>query len=142
MKKILFMSILTLLLSIMGCNREKQYLKDHKVILCYELNKKELTKEAKDFSNNSILGIEEASNIYKEFLVNKKELDSSKSNLNLSIHPKIIIDSNYVFSFYNMKQMKIAVFGIWINNANTGKITYNKDELWLNERDIKNNSIN
>ncbi|TWP27981.1 hypothetical protein ETU08_09700 [Apibacter muscae] len=135
MKQILFMSILSLLLSIMGCNRENQYLKDHKVILCYELNKKKLTKEAKDFSNNSILGIEEAGNIYKEFLVNKKELDSSKSNLNLSIHPKIIIDSNYVFSFYNMKQMKIAVFGIWIN-ANTGKITYNKDELWLNEREI------
>lgn len=141
MKKALFISILPLLLSLIGCNREKQYLKDHKVILCYELNKKELSKEAKTFSKNSSIGIEEAGNIYKEFLVNKKELDSSKSNLNLSIHLKIIIDSNYVFSFYNMKQMKIAVFGIWIN-ANTGKITYNKDELWLNERDIKNNSIN
>lgn len=47
MKKILFMSILSIMLSLVGCNREKKYLKEHQVIYYGTFEFEKFEKNAK-----------------------------------------------------------------------------------------------
>ncbi|TWP27982.1 hypothetical protein ETU08_09705 [Apibacter muscae] len=116
MKKILFMSILTLLLSIMGCNREKQYLKNHKVIYYG-------TSEFNIFENNVQINKKEA---YKLGLAYAKKNDLVMGN-NLFF----VIDNYYAFTNHYIPKMPAAsTKGIWIN-ANTGEVKYIKEGIML-----------
>ena len=66
-------------------------------------------------------------------MIEKKIKDLNYDETFLS--PTLIIDDHYVYSFHNLIEKKVAVFGVWIN-ANTGKITTYDESIWLEEKDI------
>ena len=123
MKKIIIkIPLITLLL---GCNPSENYLKNHEVFPYSE----EIVQEKK-----YRISVKQANNLYVKYLYdNKKRKDLDYDETLLS--PTLIIDDHYVYSFHNLIEKKVAVFGVWIN-ANTGKITTNDESIWLNEKDI------
>lgn len=130
--------ILSSILTFLGCkNKEKKFLEEHEVLLCSSLKifpKNKLTDEVIKFEKSHNITFNQASNIYLKFSGRKLK----KSNLNESdiILPSLIIDKYYVYSFKNIKMLKIATFGIWID-ADTGEIiNNNNDKIWLLEDDI------
>ena len=80
------------------------------------------------------ISIEKANDLYVKYLYDRKkikDLDYDETFLS----PTLIIDDHYVYSFHNLVEKKVAVFGVWIN-ANTGKITTYDESIWLEEKDI------
>ena len=121
-KIIIKIPLITLLL---GCNPSENYLKNHEVFPYSE----EIVQEKK-----YRISVKQANNLYVKYLYdNKKRKDLDYDETLLS--PTLIIDDHYVYSFHNLIEKKVAVFGVWIN-ANTGKITTNDESIWLNEKDI------
>ena len=121
-KIIIKIPLITLLL---GCNPSENYLKNHEVFP-YSM---EIVKEKK-----YKISVKEANNLYVKYLYdNKKRKDLDYDETLLS--PTLIIDDHYVYSFQNLIEKKVAVFGVWIN-ANTGEITTYDESIWLEEKDI------
>ena len=80
------------------------------------------------------ISVKQANDLYVKYLYDRKKIkDLNYDETFLS--PTLIIDDHYVYSFHNLIEKKVAVFGVWIN-ANTGKITTNDESIWLNEKDI------
>ena len=80
------------------------------------------------------ISIKEANDLYVKYLYDRKKIkDLNYDDTFLS--PTLIIDDHYVYSFHNLIEKKVAVFGVWIN-ANTGKITTNDESIWLEEKEI------
>ena len=80
------------------------------------------------------ISVKEANGLYVKYLYDRKKIkDLNYDETFLS--PTLIIDDHYVYSFHNLIEKKVAVFGVWIN-ANTGKITTNDESIWLEEKDI------
>ena len=123
MREIIFnMSLITLLF---GCNQSKNYLENHKVFPCSP----EIVQEKK-----YKISIKKANDLYIKYLYDRKEskdLDYDETFLS----PTLIVDDHYVYSFHNLIEKKVAVFGVWIN-ANTRKITNCNEYIWLKEKDI------
>ena len=123
--------ILSSILSLFGCNPKEKFLKEHDVILCYSSYKEEkIEDKALEFEKTAKIKFKDASDIYINFLKENKDIKKEKI-----IYPELIIDGNYVYSFKNNKTLDIAVFGVWINSQ-SGLISNNETELWLNERTI------
>ena len=121
-KIIIKIPLITLLL---GCNPSENYLKNHEVFPYSE----EIVQEKK-----YKISVKEANDLYVKYLYdNKKRKDLDYDEALLS--PTLIIDDHYVYSFHNLIEKRVAVFGVWIN-ANTGKITTNDESIWLEEKDI------
>ena len=119
---IITISLITLLF---GCNPSENYLKSHKVFPYSP----EIVQEKK-----YKISVKEANDLYVKYLYgNKKSKDLDYGEIHLS--PTLIIDDHYVYSFHNLIEKKVAVFGVWIN-ANTGEITTYDESIWLNEKDI------
>ena len=123
MKKIIIkIPLITLLL---GCNPSENYLKNHEVFP-YSM---EIVQEKK-----YKISVKQANDLYVKYLYDRKKIkDLNYDETFLS--PTLIIDDHYVYSFHNLIEKKVAVFGVWIN-ANTGKITTYDESIWLEEKDI------
>lgn len=117
---------MSFIISLLGCNSSKDYLKNHEVFLYSS----EIVQEKK-----YKISVKQANDIYTKFLYDKKEIKDL--NYNKSFFPTLIIDDHYVYSFHNLIEKKVAVFGVWIN-ANTGEITYGNEKIWIYEEDILN----
>ena len=116
-KIIIKIPLITLLL---GCNPSENYLKNHEVFPYSE----EIVKEKK-----YKISVKEANDLYVKYLYDRKKIkDLNYDETFLS--PTLIIDDHYVYSFHNLIEKKVAVFGVWIN-ANTGKITNCNESIWL-----------
>ena len=118
-KIIIKIPLITLLL---GCNPSENYLKNHEVFP-YSM---EIVQEKK-----YKISVKQANDLYVKYLYDRKKIkDLNYDETFLS--PTLIIDDHYVYSFHNLIEKKVAVFGIWIN-ANTGEITTN-DEVYMVRR--------
>ena len=119
---IITISLITLLF---GCNPSENYLKNHEVFPYSE----EIVQEKK-----YKISVKEANDLYVKYLYDGKKIKDLNYDETL-LSPTLIIDDHYVYSFHNLIEKKMAVFGVWIN-ANTGKITTNDESIWLEEKDI------
>ncbi|KIC03692.1 hypothetical protein OA88_02775 [Flavobacterium sp. JRM] len=137
MNKIINIMVLSSILTFFGCkSKEEKFLQEHKVILCCNSRyfpENRLTKEAIEFEKKQNISFDKASSIYLNFTDKKKVKDDSIKSK--TILPSLIIDKYYVYSFKNIKMLKVAVFGIWVN-ADTGEVINGKDKIWLYEDDI------
>ena len=121
-KIIIKIPLITLLLC---CNPSENYLKSHEVFLCSP----KIVQEKK-----YKISIKEANDLYVKYLYDRKKIKDLNYDETL-LSPTLIIDDHYVYSFHNLIEKKVAVFGVWIN-ANTGKITTYDESIWLEEKDI------
>ena len=123
MRKIIIkIPLITLLL---GCDPSDSYLRNHEVFPC----SMEIVKEKK-----YKISVKQANYLYVKYLYDRKKIkDLNYDDTFLS--PTLIIDDHYVYSFRNLVEKKVAVFGVWIN-ANTGEITTYDESIWLEEKDI------
>ena len=103
MKKILTMSILTGILTLLGCkSNEEKFIENHKVIV-YK------TPEYFEFEKSAKFKIDEAWKLQKEF--------SKKNNETPENWLFFIIDGNYVFSSNIQPQIpQVSVNGLWVNS--------------------------
>jgi len=126
MKKIIFMLTFSSIFSLLGCkSEEEKFLENHKVFPCSP----EIVQEKK-----YKISIKKSNDLYVKYLYDtKKSKDLNYDETFLS--PTLIVDDHYVYSFHNLIEKKVAVFGVWIN-ANTGKITNCNEYIWLKEEDI------
>jgi len=124
--------ILATIFSFFSCeNSEQNFINQNKIILCSDSKyfpNNELTKEAINFEKGKKISFDEASKIYLD--QNKKAINDSTE-----IFPSLIINNYYVYSFKNIKTLKIATFGIWID-ADTGEVKNIKKGFWLEEKKI------
>ena len=98
-KIIIKIPLITLLL---GCNPSENYLKNHEVFPYSE----EIVQEKK-----YRISVKQANNLYVKYLYdNKKRKDLDYDETFLS--PTLIIDDHYVYSFHNLIEKKVAVFGV------------------------------
>ena len=118
-KIIIKIPLITLLLS---CNPSENYLKNHEVFP-YSM---EIVQEKK-----YKISVKEANDLYVKYLYDRKKIKDLNYDETF-FSPTLIIDDHYVYSFHNLIEKKVAVFGIWIN-ANTGEITTN-DEVYMVRR--------
>jgi hypothetical protein len=132
MKPIKILVIMSIF-SIFSCNKEKKYLEQHRVQVCSTNGDDKMLPEILVQEKKYKISLFEASKIYIDFLYKKGEI--SELNYEKVVYPSLIIDDNYVYSFYNMKTRQVAVFGVWIN-CNTGELTFGKDKIWLDEIDV------
>ena len=109
-KIIIKIPLITLLLS---CNPSENYLKNHEVFP-YSM---EIVQEKK-----YKISVKEANDLYVKYLYDRKKIKDLNYDETF-FSPTLIIDDHYVYSFHNLIEKKVAVFGVWIN-ANTGEIIY------------------
>lgn len=117
MRKLIYMTLICSLLSLLGCkSKEQKFLDNHKVIL-YNAN------EAGDFINNANIKPEDAKQIQADFAI--------KNNKQPESYNFFIIDNNYVFtSYFHPKVPEASTSGIWVDSE-TGIAKYMETGIWL-----------
>lgn len=124
MKKIIYLSIFTTILTLFRCkNKEERFLQENKIIYYG-------SKEFKDFEKKADISIGEAWRIQKEY---SKEKHQNQENWLF-----FIINNYYVFnSALIPKEAKVFLGGVWVNSK-TGEAKFNKSKIKLKYKDVYN----
>jgi hypothetical protein len=117
MKKIIYMTTLTAILTFFGCKtKEEKYLEKHKVLFCK-------TDEFELFIATAKIKPKEANELMIDF--------ANKKNLVIEASMYFIIDDYYTFTNYVHPKIPEAYTGsIWVHSK-TGEVIQKKDGIFL-----------
>ncbi len=117
MKKIIYMSIFTTLLTLFGCKSKEESFLQKNIVIYYG------TKEFEEFEKKSNVKLVKAWQIQKEYLEKNNQLSENWLFF--------VINDSYVFnSAVNPKEAKVFLKGLWVDSK-TGEVKLSDSKIRL-----------